>query len=229
MNYLYKFDKEECWYKDVCPLYDDKCSAGCVRFLKMHFLANNALLTKKQQHPASLIAEPIDKESFIKLNNIKKDIKNYVDKGNNLLIHSKITGNGKTEWCLKLLMSYFDKIWAEDDFTVRGLFVSVPRLFNCIRENIDENSDYFKHIKSNFYEADIVVWDEIGLKTLTPFEHQYLLNFINDRITNGKCNIFTSNLNTDELLNTLGDRLFSRIVNASDVVELKGSDKRGLK
>lgn len=228
MNYSYKFDKEKCWYKGVCPLYDGKCSSGCVRYMKMHFLANNALLSEKQQYPIKLYVEEADRANYKQLNEIKKDIKNFVNAGNNLLISSHITGNGKTQWAIKLMMAYFNTIWAEDDFTVRGLFISVPKLLNGLKESISDRKEYIDHIKENVIKADIVIWDELATKSLTDFEHSYLLSYINERLEAGKTNVFTSNLNKEELLEALGDRVYSRIVNASTVIELKGRDKRGI-
>lgn len=228
MNYSYKFDKEKCWYKEVCPLYSQGCRSGCIRYMKMHYLANNALLTEKQQYPIKLYVEDADRENYRQLNEIKKDIKNFVSNGRNLLISSPITGNGKTQWAIKLLMAYFNNIWAEDDFTVRGLFVSVPKLLNELKESITDRKEYVEHIKHHIMRADIVVWDELGTKNLTDFEHSYLLTYINDRLEAGKTNIFTSNLIKTELLDSLGDRMYSRIVNASTVIELKGKDKRGI-
>ena len=229
MSYSYNFDKEKCWYKKVCPHYDQGCRSGCVRFMKMHFLANNALLTEKQQHPIKLYVEEIDKQNYLKLNDIKHNILKYVQNGNNLLIYSSITGNGKTQWVLKLLMSYFNKIWAEDDFSVRGLFINVPRFFNELKENISKSSEYVEHIKRYVLSADLIIWDEIGVKNLTPYEHDYLLSYINARLDAGKSNMFTSNLNKEQLLEALGDRLYSRVINSSEIIELKGKDKRGIK
>lgn len=228
MSYLYKFDKDKCWYKNVCPLYLKKCSSGCVRYMKMHFLANNALLSEKQQYPIKLYVEDIDRENYTQLNEIKKDIKNFVINGKNLLIYSHITGNGKTQWAIKLMMAYFNTIWAEDDFSVRGLFINIPKLFNGLKESISDRKEYIDHVRENIIKADIVVWDELATKNLTDFEHSYLLSYINERLEAGKTNIFTSNLNKQELLDTLGDRVYSRIVNSSKVIELKGKDKRGI-
>ena len=55
-----------------------------------------------------------------------------------------------------------------------------------------------------------------------------LLNIIDYRISYNKSNIYTSNLTPDELSEKLGDRLHSRIIKLSDVVEFVGQDKRGL-
>lgn len=229
MSYLYNFDKEKCWYKKICPHYDKGCYSGCVRYLKMHYLTSNALLTEKQQHPDKLYVEDIDKVAYIQLNNIKHNIVDFVNKGSNLFIYSKNTGNGKTQWSLKLLMNYFDKIWASSDFVVRGLFINVPRFLNSIKEDIREGQEYVKHIRDNILTADIVIWDELCTGELTKYEHENLLGYINARLDAGKSNIFTSNLSNEQLLAAIGDRLYSRIINGGIPIELKGKDKRGSK
>ena len=43
-----------------------------------------------------------------------------------------------------------------------------------------------KHIKENVLKADLVVWDEIGVKTLTNFEHDHLLSYIDQRVVSKK-------------------------------------------
>ena len=55
-----------------------------------------------------------------------------------------------------------------------------------------------------------------------------MLNIIDNRLCNGKSNIYTSNLRSNELLDSVGPRLHSRIVNKSVDIELMGSDKRGV-
>ena len=57
----------------------------------------------------------------------------------------------------------------------------------------------------------------------------YLLSIIDDRINNKKSNIYTSNLNKDELHKLLGDRVYSRVYNYSECIEFLGKDKRNLR
>ena len=230
MNYKYIFDKEKCWWKDVCRRYNTKeCSGCCIRYMKMHYLTSNALLTEAQQHPSKLEPDNIDYPSFMRLLEIKDDILNFVNSGKNLLIYSNNTGNGKTQWSLKLMLRYFSLIWSTDSFSVRGLFINVSRMCNALKDSIFKDSEYIEHIKENIYKADLVIWDDIGLKSLTPYEHDYLYSFINLRIESNKSNIFTSNLTNDAFKDAIGDRLYSRIIGCSEAIIFKGSDKRGVK
>lgn len=85
------------------------------------------------------------------------------------------------------------------------------------------------YINENVLEADLVVWDEVAIKNLSNYDHEHLLSMINVRLDQGKSNIYTSNLSKEDLYEKVGERLYSRIVNLSTVIELRGSDKRGIK
>lgn len=230
MTYKYIFDKDKCWWKSVCGKYGERdCNGCCIRYMKMHYLVNNALLTDAQQYPKPLKPDNVDLDAFMELLNIKNNIYDFVKEGKNLLIYSEKTGNGKTQWSLKMMMKYLSQIWSTDSFTVRGLFVSVARLCSSLKYNALTDEDYLKHIKDNILEADLVIWDDIGLKSLTPYEHDYLYCYINMRIEAGKSNIFTSNLVGENLKNAVGDRLYSRIMGSDKIIEFMGEDKRGTK
>ena len=170
----------------------------------------------------------LDKDNFDYLATIEKNILNFVKDGGSLYIYSSTTGNGKTSWALRMIQAYLNKIWYESELTCRALFINVPRYLLALKDNISQKSDYVAHIKENVLDADLVVWDEVGTKGLTQFEHENILNIINARIDLGKANIYTSNLSDEELHQAVGDRLYSRIAIASDGVELFGSDKRAL-
>ena len=99
----------------------------------------------------------------------------------------------------------------------------------AIKDNISNKSTYIEYIKENVLEADLVVWDDLGNKMGSEFELSHLLSIIDNRITLGKSNIYTSNLTRQQLYSALGERLTSRVANMSIDIELFGSDKRNLK
>ena len=73
------------------------------------------------------------------------------------------------------------------------------------------------------------MWDDIGTKTASDFELEYLLSMIDNRQRlERKVDIYTSNIIPTELQKYVGDRLASRILNTSQLIEFKGQDKRGL-
>lgn len=171
-----------------------------------------------------------DEEAFIKLKEIENNIVDFINSGKSLFLYSSITGNGKTLWTLRMVETYFNKIWLKSELKCKVLFISVPRFLLELKSNISEKSEYVEHINNNVLDCDLVIWDDIATKLGTEFELSHLLSIIDTRINNGKSNMFTSNLSGVELNKALGDRLYSRIQNYSDVViELQGKDKRGIK
>lgn len=225
----------DCYIKNTCKKYNNgNCDVNdsqfCSKLFKLDYLYNESLISETQRKPIALRLDSTgtDREVFLKLKEIELNIEDFVKKGNNLYIHSLICGNGKTAWSLKLLQAYLNSIWYKSDLNCKALFINVPRFLLALKDNITEKSDYIDHIKKNVLDADLVVWDEIGVANLSKFEHEHLLNLINTRIDYNKSNIYTSNLGPMELKEKIGERLYSRVVNLSLDIEFFGSDKRGL-
>ena len=224
---------KNCWLKDDCNDSGYSCTNSfCVKNFKLSKLYDNALISSKQRQKIDLKLDDDqvnDEENFDYLHSVEENIVNFVNVGGNLYIHSSITGNGKTSWALRMVQAYFSKIWYEASIEdCRALFINVPRYLLALKDNISQRSDYVQYIKEHVLDADIVIWDEVGTKGLTQFEHENILNLISVRIDNGKANIYTSNLDDEELHQVVGDRLYSRIVLLSDEVKLVGADKRSI-
>lgn len=222
----YLFEKCKKYVNDKCHLADD---TFCIKLFKLNYLYDEAQLSPKQRIyiPLYIDADGTDREAFLKLKEIENSIEDFVNKGENLFLHSSTCGNGKTAWSLRLIQAYLNSIWYKCDLSCKVLFINVPRFLLALKDSITNQSDYIDHIKKHILDVDLVVWDELGIKNATQFEHEHLLNLINTRIDYNKSNVYTSNLNSDELKERLGERLHSRIVNLSTDIELFGKDKRG--
>ena len=223
--------KNICEFNNKCKRCTDDCAdTYCARKYRLECLFNQSQLTPTQRQYKQLFTDQdgTDRNEFIQLASIENGIQKFVNEGYNLFLHSYICGNGKTSWAIRLLSSYFYKIWPQSTYGCQGLFVSVPRYLLALKENISGHSEYADFINQHILEADIVVWDDIAAKAGTEFELNHLFNLINTRIDSGKSNIFTSNLGKRELAAALGERLASRICNKSMEIELRGSDKRYL-
>ena len=220
---------KQCWLRDQCSGID--CDKDfCIRKYKIEKLFELALLSDVDKTDVKLRidADKRDLDAFTWLRSVMQAIDKFVESGDSIYIHSIITGNGKTQWAKKLIKAYLMKIWAKSDLRCRALFIHVPKFLLALKDNINNPSEYVAYIKDNVYDADLVVFDEVGTKSLTSFEHEHILSIINARLDLGKSNIYTSNLTDDELLNKMGDRLYSRVVNNSQNVVFVGQDKRGL-
>jgi DNA replication protein DnaC len=169
-----------------------------------------------------------DRLAFIRLQEIKDDIENWTKSGGNLYIYSDTFGNGKTSWAIKLMLAYFNKIWAGNGFRRRGIFVSVPEFIDRNREIINNRDEEFVKIREDLLKCDLVIWDDISSIKLTDFNHATLFNYIDARMLANKANIFTGNVDYEGMMKNLGGRLASRIWNGSEIVQFVDQDKRGV-
>jgi DNA replication protein DnaC len=226
MEYKFIFNKQECWFNKVCnnyntPLCNDKCSKYC----NLHFLAEHSLLTKKQQHPISLKVPLLDKDEINKLVDIRTNIVDFVKSGKNLLIQSPYTGNGKSTWAHKLTMQYLSSFnYSEKP---KALFINVPK-FCIIKKDMIAGYTHkdLHYILNNIEKVDLVVWDDLAVTEMTPYDYLNIYVYINQRIDAGKSNIYTSNYVGEKVAKVLGDRLYSRVINGSTVVTFNSPDFR---
>ena len=220
----------KCYLYDNCNRKD--CDKDfCLRKYKMDSLYSAALMTESQKQHIVLKVDQdnTDLEQFKQLAGIEQNILKFIEEGRNLYLHSATPGNGKSSWSIRLAEAYFNKIWARSEAKCRVLFISVPRFLLALKDDITTKNAYVAYIKENVLEADLVIWDDIAAKMGSEFELTHLLNIIDNRLALGKSNIYTSNLNKQQLYVALGERLTSRIANMSTDIELFGADKRCLK
>jgi len=218
---------EECWYLGVCPKSPDGCSNTCLRYSEMLSLVQQSNIPPSKWVPLKLRPGK-DRLALIRLQEIKDDIENWTKKGGNLYIYSDTFGNGKTSWAIKLMLAYFNKIWAGNGFRRRGIFVSVPEFIDRNREIINNRDEEFVKIREDLLKCDLVIWDDISSIKLTDFNHAILFNYIDARMLANKANIFTGNVDYEGMVKNLGGRLASRIWNGSEIVQFVDQDKRGV-
>lgn len=224
-------DSNNCFLYQRCN-HKDCDKDFCMRKYKLSALYDAALISEKLRKPFSLAlneSDALDRkdvQSFTNLKMICNHINEFVSAGENLFLHSSISGNGKTSWSIRIAHSYLDSIWFKAPLECKVLFINVPSFLLALKENISDKNEQALYIKQNYLEADLVIWDDIAAKVGSEFEINHLLSMIDNRISLGKSNIFTSNLNKEQMMTALGSRLTSRICNLSIDIELFGSDKR---
>lgn len=216
-------DKErnsDCWYKEVC---NQECLADCIRYTEMKHLMDSSGIPKSKQIPKSLDGGE-DYDSYCRLAEIKDNIVEFVHYGYNLYITSVYPGNGKTSWAIKLMLKYFDEVWAGNGLRTRGLFVHVPTFLLKVKNFNDPLTEEYKQA---LLDCDLVIWDDIGGVGMSQYDYTQLLMYVDGRILADKSNIFTSNVENREALNSLiGNKLASRVYNTSEIIVFKGKDRR---
>lgn len=218
---------EECWYLGVCPKAPQGCSNTCLRYIEMLNLVQQSNIPPSKWIPLKLRPGK-DRLAFIRLQEIKDDIENWTKSGGSLYIYSEAFGNGKTSWAIKLMLAYFNEVWAGNGFRRRGVFVSVPEFTDRNREIINNRDEEFVKLREDILECDLVVWDDLTSIKLTDFNHAVLFNYIDARVLANKANIFTGNVDYEGMVKNLGGRLASRVWNASELIQFVDPDKRGV-
>lgn len=228
MEYKYVFDVETCLYNQKCVMQTEtpeKCNRLCPRYMEMHYLMNTSGIPMNLRKPIPLVPDKEDKEAFIFLRDYRENITDHVKHGDNLYIFSENCGNGKTNWSVKILVSFFNQNWIENGRRDLGYFVSVPSLLMKMKAFSEHDEEWIAE-KTKIRTVPLVIFDDLGANKLSDFDHANLFNLIDTRINNGLSNIYTSNLGEEALPVAIGERLFSRVWGTSHKVHFVGADRR---
>lgn len=214
---------KDCMYAPYC---DTECHSMCIRYLETKYLLDASNIPKSKQKVNRLIPDDKDINAFNRLADIRDDIKNFVNSGGNLYIYSNTCGNGKTTWAIKLMLQYFNEMWAGNGFTERGIFVNVPTFLTQCKSTISKPDQKFFEMRDKLSDIDLVIFDDIASTKLSEYDYNTLLTYIDQRTIQEKSTLYTGNVPPDKLSNYVGERLASRIANNSILIELKGRDMR---
>lgn len=224
----FKFAQDKCWFREICSNYTKQtCNCGCALYCQYYYLVNLANIPEQLQYLENQkLSAGVDLEKYKYLAQVKANILDFVQQGQNLFLYSKYYGNGKTTWSIKLMSSYFSKIWSGNGTKCRGLFINVDDFLMQKKSSISQKNIRLLQLEELIPQVDIVIWDDIGCTKLSDYDHSILFPLINSRISSNKCNIFTSNVIDDEFVNNVGGRLASRILETSIIVEFNNPPQR---
>lgn len=76
------------------------------------------------------------------------------------------------------------------------------------------------------YDCDLLIIDDLGTELTNSFVNSELFLCINERLTNGKSTVISTNLPLDIFADTYSERIFSRISNNYRMLKLFGQDIR---
>ena len=144
-------ESKDCWLKSQCKQRHCDDPNGCMILYKLDYLYNEAgiPISLRKNITLKTDADGTDLNEFKILKGIQDDINNFIHNGNQLLIHSKTCGCGKTSWAIRLLQTYFNTIWLKSELKCRALFINVPYFLLALKDNISTKNEYIEHIKEN--------------------------------------------------------------------------------
>ena len=196
---------------------------------KLNNLFELSGLPKKYFEPQHLVRREVDAECWDWLEDVRNNIVEEVQRGLNIVITSTIVGNGKTSWAVRLLQRYLAETALDGRLVEKGMFVVSAQLLTEFGDynyfqTMKEFLERFEKLKT----CDLLVIDEIGGGSLNKASYPYLYDLVNYRVDNNLSTIYTTNYTDDEIIDLLGQRLYSRIYDTSVVLEFEASNVRGL-
>lgn len=218
-----------CYAEAYCKKEKSSCSELCGGYRVLRALYTLSKIPTGYQYTIALSPQQRDLEAFECLNNFKENVVDNVEAGANLYIWGKNTGCGKTSWACKIMGHYFRKIAFSSGLEYEGLYIYLPVFLNDIRSNFDNKSPEFEEELEMVNRCKLLIIDDIGSEKLTEWVRERIVSIIHTRVSNGLSTIYTSNLSPEELKEEMGDRISSRILGCSHVVEITGADRRGTK
>ncbi|MCM1403952.1 MAG: ATP-binding protein [Prevotella sp.] len=169
------------------------------------------------------VAKPFDRAVFQKLDQkITVKIDKYLEKFPNVkfrnLIFTGSTGTGKT-YCANLI---------QHELTQKGYRVHLTNTFNLVKRMKDYLYGQDPAVSEDFFNSDLLIIDDLGAEPSIKNSDEMLYTVINERYSNNRPFIITTNLSKDQVSIRYEDRIFGRIYdnNISSTIIFNGKDLR---
>lgn len=215
-----------CFAENYCKKDRSACSELCGGYRVLRALYNLSRIPERYRYSIVLEANMNDLPAFEALNEYKEAVLEKVEAGEGLYIWGKSTGCGKTSWACKIMGYYFRKIAFTTGLENEGLYIFLPTFLEDLRDNYDSKDPDFEQVLSMVKECKLLIIDDIGAERVTEWVRERMVSIINTRVSNNLATIYTSNLSPEELKSGLGDRVASRVLGSSKVIEISGGDWR---
>ena len=201
------------------------------------FMLKWAEIPQYQWQEADLSPDPCDEEAYDRLFRIRENLKDFFSKHMNLMICGHNLGCGKTEWALKLMLTYIennayrfkgiDEELVDNGILNIGVFCkTVPFLVEM--KQFGKNSDTIAQYQK-LKTTEFAIFDDISAVPMSNYDYNILYALVENRMWEGLPTVFTTNATSQsELEKELGSRLAERIWKTSLIIELKGEGYRGV-
>lgn len=207
----------------TCKLCNDtgKDNCKCKNEIKTKLLIENSGIANRLNEKFET-AKSVSKEFDLAANFLKQWCEKFPNVTKKTVFLSGQTGIGKTFLAACVVNALIEKgvyAYFTTAFNLNNIFIAY---FKAKDEEKDE-------ILQPLLESDVLIIDDLGTEPiLNNITLNYLYLVLNERMIAGKSTIINSNLDSEELLNRYGERIFSRILCKRDgvAVKLAGEDLR---
>ncbi|WP_345554882.1 ATP-binding protein, partial [Paraliobacillus ryukyuensis] len=175
----------------------------------------HSLLNKSLVNATFESYEPTNQDQH----NAKQIATEYANNFNGVgnLLFSGTYGTGKSHLSVSITKALMEK-------GKTCVFISFPKLLTKIKDTYNNEGPTEDQLMAAMKNVDLLVIDDIGAEQRTQWTTAKLFEIIDDRA--GKATIYTTNLNSKELSDWVGERNFSRIMENTQPIKLNGNDYR---
>jgi len=157
------------------------------------------------------------KDIYLKCVRFVEDFDNH----NFSLLFVGSPGLGKTFMCNSIARELLKK-GKSVIYQVSSELIDMVRKYKFDFENEDNNSSSLNEI----YNCDLLIIDDLGTELPTQFSSLVIYNILNKRLLNNKKIIVSTNLNTDEIMKSYSERIYSRLFGNLSMYKFFGEDIR---
>jgi DNA replication protein DnaC len=108
----------------------------------------------------------------------------------------------------------------------RTLFMVVPELLRTIRQGFNQDDDVSRKLVNKAETYPLLILDDLGAEKTSDWVREQLYIIINRRYENMLPTIVTTNCTTAELVERLGERTVSRLIEMTDAYKITADDYR---
>ena len=220
-----EIDGVPCFGFYVCSAYPKSCSYKCGKFKKLKYLFRASEIPEKYLYPIPYTESPQVKESpnmvTQVLLDIKENIVEYVNEGENFVFFSAQTGTGKTSWACTIAKHFIFRRMMKNMLEPEAVYINVSEYFATLKSAFglkDENLNIqILQLNNLIKDVPLLVIDDLGAEKGTEYTRDTLYQIINYRYSNKLSTIYTTNLPLDskEAEEHLGKRIISRMMEST--------------
>ncbi|MFC2145477.1 ATP-binding protein [Actinomycetota bacterium] len=136
------------------------------------------------------------------------------------LLLTGLVGTGKTHLAVAIA-DYIARL--KHNIANKIIFTTVPDMVETVRQKMLQNITGYKE---ELFRCSLLILDDLGAESMTDWTKDVIHQIIDYRYREKLATVITTNLSLEAIRKTYGERLYSRIYEMCQGVELSGSDYR---
>lgn len=238
---LTKTNESICALAPFCKKAGDVavCNDKCAPFISVNSRYSNAGIPKDYErvYLNNSPARETQSEIYGLLNTYIKTFSDENVRIKNVYLYSQSPGTGKTTTAMALLNEYIRRrflMYAKGKKHVPEILAlncdinALQSKYNMSSmSNNDEAMGEIMDAIKKYQTVEFLVMDDVGVRSATESFRSLIHAIINERVTNGRPTIFTSNVRMSDLDTIFDSRLYDRVRDQTVELTFVGASKRG--